>query len=400
MDSGRNIMVPSVILHPPISKRGEENRFEADFDLRYAEITGYEDLKLSDVVAIFISSDLRRTGTFDCSHELINQLHHNTVASTRGNFISLPTDCPQRDERFGWTGDIAVFASTANYLFDTSAFLGSWLGDLAAEQRRMDGNVPVIVPRVPLRRQADERPMAIWADACITVPFDIYEASGDQSILAKQWDSMRMWLDRGLPRNKDGFYSECTPQYGDWLDPKSPPQLPGHGRTDPFFVANAYLIYVTRLAAKIGIVLGKTDVAARYSKDADELMEKFEAEYITKNGRLTSDTQTAYCLGLLFGLFHSDSQIRTAKSRLDWLIRWDNFKVGTGFAGTPVILKVLAEHGMLNLAYRLLQERDCPSWLHPITMGATTIVSLSLCYVPSARSLPSLSTPCITAQQR
>lgn len=295
----------------------------------------------------------------------------------RGNFVSVPTDCPQRDERLGWTGDIQVFAPTANYLFDTTAFLGGWLQDLEADQRETGGVVPVIVPKIPIPpRHPENRPMAVWADSSIITPWDLYKSSGDREILERQFDSMRMWLDQGVPRDQRGFYADTTPQYGDWLDPRSPPQLPGHSPTDPYLVANAYLIHVTRLAANIATLLDKADVATTYTSKAEEMTETFRAEYVTKTGRLACDTQAAYVLALLFGLFESEEQIRTAKARLDWMVRWEAFKITTGFAGTPVILQVLADHGMLNHAYRMLQERDCPSWLYPVGMGAMTIVSV------------------------
>ncbi|KAG6355937.1 hypothetical protein INS49_015321 [Diaporthe citri] len=283
--------------------------------------------------AIVISSDLRRTGTFTCSHASINQLHQNT-----------------RDERLGWTGDIQVFAPTASYLFDTAAFLGEWLQDLEGDQREMGGVVPVIVPKIPIPpRHPESRPMAVWADCSVITPWDLYNSSGDRAILERQWESMRLWLEHGVPRNEQGFYAGTTPQYGDWLDPRSPPQLPGHSPTGPFLIANAYLIH------------------------AEEMTEKFRAEYVTKTGRLACDTQAAYALALLFDLFGTEEQAQTARARLDWVVRWEAFEITTRFAGTPVILQVLADHGMLGHAYRMLQERDCPSWLYPVGMGATTI---------------------------
>jgi alpha-L-rhamnosidase len=342
---------------------------------RYAQITGYDALTVNDFTAIVISSNLRRTGTFECSHPLVNKLHENTVWSMRGNFVSVPTDCPQRDERLGWTGDIQVFAPTANYLFDTAAFLSSWMRDVEADQRDAEGVVPIVVPNIPMPpNYRQNRPMAVWADCAIITPWDLYCAFGDKTSLEVQWGSMCLWLDKGLPRDERGFYRTTTPQYGDWLDPRSPPSLPGHCPTDPFLVANAYLVYVTDLTAKIAEIIGKSESAARYSGQASKLLEMFQAEYITANGRLVSDTQTAYALALRFGLL-TEKHLETAKARLGWLTRWEAFKITTGFAGTPILLQVLADNGMLNLAYRMLQERDDPSWLYPVSMGATTIVS-------------------------
>lgn len=296
----------------------------------------------------------------------------------RGNFVSVPTDCPQRDERLGWTGDIQIFAPTANYLFDTSGFLSSWLQDLEADQKENNGVVPVLIPNVPMPPgDRQNRPMAAWADAAVITPWDLYTSFGDKAILERQWESMAMWLDKGVPRDDRGFYSLDFPQYADWLDPRSPPAYPGHGPTDGFFVANAYLIYVTDLAARIADILGKSEAATRYASQATKLVTMFQEEYMTPNGRLVSDTQTAYLLALRFGLV-DDKRIDAARRRLEWLVKWEAFKINTGFAGTPIILEVLANNDMLNLAYRMLQERDDPSWLYPVKMGATTIVSISL----------------------
>ncbi|CAK7217227.1 hypothetical protein SCUCBS95973_003074 [Sporothrix curviconia] len=365
--------------------RGYEPRFTF-YGFRYAEITGYDACRLSDVTAMVVSSDLRRTGTFQCSHGLVNQLHDNTVWSMRGNFVSVPTDCPQRDERLGWSGDLQVFAPTASFLYDTAGFLGGWLRDLAAEQAELGGIVPTVVPSVPMPPRDNERqPMAAWGDVAVLTPADLYQFFGDAALLRRQWDSIVQWLDHGIPRDNDndddsdnkkngpGFYSTKSPQFGDWLDPRSPPALPGHTPTDPFLVANAYLVHVTQQAAAVAACLGETAHAVRYSEDARRLRQRFRDEYVTPRGRLSSDTQTAYVLALHMDLLDGQAQISTAKDRLDWLTRWDAFKINTGFVGTPHILPALAKADMMGIAYRMLQEQGCPSWLYPVTMGATTI---------------------------
>jgi alpha-L-rhamnosidase len=183
---------------------------------------------------------------------------------------------------------------------------------------------------------------------------------------------MRMWLDQGIPRGEDGFYGTEIAQYGDWLDPRSPPTLPGNGPTDNYMVANAYLVYVTDLTAKIGKLIGKADEAAKYEKDAARLRQLFREEYTNTKGRLVCDTQAAYALALRFGLFE-EHQLDTARNRLGYLTRWEGYRITTGFAGTPIILPALADNGMLQLAYGMLQQRDEPSWLYPVQMGATTI---------------------------
>lgn len=282
--------------------------------------------------------------------------------------------CPQRDERLGWSGDLQVFAPTASFLYDTAAFVGGWLRDLATDQQDLGGIVPNVVPSVPMPPNDNERrPMAAWGDAAVITPWDLYQFFGDASFLRKQWDSIVQWLDHGVPRDAGGFYSTETPQFGDWLDPRSPPALSGHTPTDPYLVVNAYLVHVTERAAQIAVLLGETDAAKRYGNDASRLRARFRAEYITPSGRLSSDTQTAYVLALHMDLYDSPTELNTAKQRLDWLTRWEALKINTGFCGTPHILPALAKVDMLATAYRMLQERDSPSWLYPVTMGATTI---------------------------
>lgn len=341
---------------------------------------------LGDFTAIAIASDMRPTGTFHSSHALVNQLHKNVIWGMLGNFVSVPTDCPQRDERLGWTGDLQVFGPTANFLFDTSGFLSGWLRDLAAETVLDHGGiVPEVVPYVHLR-DPKPHPHAIWADVAIITPQDLYTAFGDKGILERQFDSMRAWLDQGVPRRESptgdgegvGLWKQLGHQYGDWLDPKAPPMYPAHGMTDPMLAANAYLVHVTRLIAQIAGVLCNTDAERKYGEDYKRLLQMFRAEYVTPAGRLVSDTQTALCLALHFDLLETPQQKALAAERLEWLIQWESFKVSTGFAGTPIILDTLAENDKLQVAYRMLQERDNPSWLYPVSMGATTIVCLLL----------------------
>lgn len=304
---------------------------------------------------------------------MINRLHENAVWSMRGNFISIPTDCPQRDEKLGWTGDIQVFAPTANFLYDTSAFLGSWLRDLEADQHDAGGVVPIIIPNLP--KQPDLRmirPMAVWGDCAVLTPLSLYETFGDVNQLQVQWKSMCSWLDDGISRDADGFWSTDHPQYGDWLDPRAPPDMPGNCPTDNFLVANAYLIHATKLASRIGKILGQVEKSEEYEASAARLTKLFLETYVSPKGRLACDTQTTYALALNFGLLEG-RQLETARDRLGHLVQWERFKITTGFAGTPNILQALSDNGMLNLAYRMLQERECPSWLYPVSMGATTI---------------------------
>jgi len=343
---------------------------------RYAEIDGWPgELASGDVVAVVCHSDLARTGTFECSNALVNRLHENVVWSMRGNFLDVPTDCAQRDERLGWTGDVQIFSPTALFLYDVAGFLGSWLADLAAEQAP-DGRVPNVVPEVldGLRRGLHDHdaPAAAWGDAAVIVPWRIFELAGDRGILERQYPSMRSWVDlvtriAGPSRLWDtGF------QYGDWLDPTAPPDRPDQGRTDPALVATAYFARSTELLAKTARVLGRDGDALDYSRLHEEIVTAFRSAYVLPTGRLTSDSPTAYALSLAFRLVDGQARQR-AGERLTELVRENGFRISTGFVGTPLICDALCSIGATEDAYRLLLQQECPSWLYPLTMGATTI---------------------------
>ncbi|MFL5926709.1 MAG: family 78 glycoside hydrolase catalytic domain [Gaiellaceae bacterium] len=343
---------------------------------RYAEVGDWPgEIAPGAVQAVVCHSDLSRTGTFECSDELVNRLHENVVWSMRGNFLDVPTDCAQRDERLGWTGDVQIFAPTALFLYDVAGFLSSWLADLAAEQAP-DGRVPNVVPAVldglRLGRHDHDAPAAAWGDAAVIVPWTIYEATGDVDILRRQYDSMRGWVDlverlAGPTRLWDtGF------QYGDWLDPTAPADRPEHGQTDPALVATAYLARSSALLAKIAAVLGRSADATRYADLSAEVASAFRRAYVRPDGRLTSDSATAYAVALCFGLLH-DTARASAGERLVDLVRANGFRISTGFVGTPLICDALCSVGADDDAYELLMQRECPSFLYPLTMGATTI---------------------------
>lgn len=335
---------------------------------RYAEISGMPGVDIQDVVAVVVGSDLRRTGWFTCSDGDLNQLYDNIIWGMRANFFSVPTDCPQRNERLGWTGDIQVFCPTATFLFDIAGFLGSWLTDLAADQYA-DGSVPFVIPDV-LRIKFPAA--AGWGDAATFVPWTLYQRYGDIDILRRQYPSMRAWVDKmsSLTSNRlwvGGF------QWGDWLDPTAPPDDPFAAQTDPAIVATAYLVRSAEIVAESARLLGKQPEADRYSALAAETREAFADEYVTSSGRMLSDTPTAYALALEWGLIPTARQQEKAKARLADLVRANGFRVSTGFLGTPLITDALCTAGKADLAYRLLLERSCPSWLYPVTMGATTV---------------------------
>lgn len=336
---------------------------------RYAEINGWPgDFDPSCVTAIVAHSAMPRTGWFSSSHSLIDRFHESVVWSTRGNFFYLPTDCPQRDERLGWLGDIQVFAPTATFLFESNGLLASWLVDLGLEQQE-SGGVPFIVPNVLTSARL---PAAVWGDAATILPWTLYERFGDVGVLRAQFDSMRSWVDQVLALAGPRRLWEGMFQFGDWLDPTAPTDRPGESKTDPDLIASAYLYRSAQIVADTAEVLGHADVAAEYASIAAEVRMAWRAEYLTPAGRLVSDTQAGYAVAIQFGLI-GGSERKTAGDRLAELVRQRGYRISTGFVGTPLIQDALVATGHLDAAARLITQTELPSWLYPIVMGATTI---------------------------
>jgi len=338
---------------------------------RYAEVDGWPgELRPEDIRAVVLHSDLERTGWFECSDPLLNRLHENVVWSMRGNFLDVPTDCPQRDERLGWTGDLQVFSPTASFLYDSSGFLQSWLQDLAVEQRKLDGAVPHVVPNV---LESAAKGAAAWADAATVVPWTVYQRFGDAGILADQFESMRSWVDYVASLAGETFLWDRGFQFGDWLDPTAPPDKPWQARTDKAIVATAYFAHSAELVSRAAAVLRRAEEERSYAALAAQVKSAFAREYVTPAGRLMCDAETAYALALVFDLLPTDSQRSHAGERLAQLVQESGYHIRTGFVGTPLICDALCQTGHECIAYRLLAQRESPSWLYPVTMGATTI---------------------------
>ncbi|MFI5897707.1 family 78 glycoside hydrolase catalytic domain [Actinoplanes sp. NPDC051513] len=333
---------------------------------RYAEVTGVADFEAEAVV---VGSDLRRTGWFESSHDLLNRFHDNVVWGMRGNFVDVPTDCPQRDERLGWTGDIQVFSPTASFLFDTAGFLGNWLADLAAEQQK-DGSVPYVIPDV-IRRPGQAT--AAWGDAATIVPWVLYQRTGDRDLLERQLPSMRGWVDKMAALAGPGLLWAGGFQFGDWLDPTAPPEDPFRAKADPDVIATAHLARSAEIVSLAAEVAGDADAAREYGELAAKVRAAFGREYVTPGGRVLSDAATTYALALQWALLPDAEQRRHAGNRLVDLVRASGFRISTGFVGTPLMTDALADTGHADLAYRLLLQTGCPSWLYPVTMGATTV---------------------------
>ncbi|MFJ4173135.1 family 78 glycoside hydrolase catalytic domain [Microbacterium sp. NPDC089696] len=344
---------------------------------RYVEVDGWPtdidaDAAAGALIARVQHTDMERTGWFSSSNPQLDRLHENVVWGMRGNFVDLPTDCPQRDERLGWTGDIQVFAPAASFLYDSSGMLAGWLRDLAAEQLP-DGTVPWYVPVIPADTMwTPQRPGAAWGDAATIVPWTLHRRFGDAGVLRAQFDSARAWVDlqadiAGPTRLWDTGY-----QLGDWLDPAAPPQDPADALTDRYLVASAYFARSARLVADMAETLGETADAAHYTTVADEARAAFIGAYVGADGVMTSDAQTAYALALEFDLLPEELR-PAAAARLAELVRAGGNRIATGFVGTPLVTDALSANGQLDAAYALLLEEECPSWLYQVGMGATTV---------------------------
>jgi alpha-L-rhamnosidase len=350
-----------VVLEPSLTLHG----------FRYAEVSGVPDLKSQDIELVIVGSDLRRTGWFSSSHAELDRLHENVVWSTRGNFVDLPTDCPQRDERLGWTGDTQVFGPTATFLYSTAGLLVSWLADLAAEQLP-NGAVPHVIPDVN-RNHLSETPAAAWGDAATIVPWTLYQRTGDLDVLERQFPSMRAWVDRitdlaGPDRLWAGGF-----QYGDWLDPTAPSGDASGAKADPDVVATAHFARSSWIVAESARLLGHAGEAQKYLALTEEVRAAFVQAFVTPAGRVLSNSQTTYALAIEWDLLPLETQRREAGRRLADLVRASGFRISTGFVGTPLTCDALTSTGHFDVACRLLLQRQCPSWLYPVTMGATTV---------------------------
>ena len=360
---------------------GGPDVFEPTFTFhgfRYAEITGWPgELSAGDITAVAVGSDLDRIGTFASSNPLLNKFHENVVWGMRGNFLSVPTDCPQRDERLGWTGDIAAFAPTAAYLFDVEAFLKEWLLDVAFEQSHANGVIPYVVPDplkyldIPAEITTEQESTAVWSDAGVWVPWDLYKAYGDSAVLAQQFDSMASHVRHVESLLSPNGLWDTGFQFGDWLDPDAPPEDPAAAKADTGVVATVSAYHSARIVADAAAVLGRQAEAEEFGAIASGLRAAFTEHYLD-GGVIRSDCTTVYALAIVFDILGADD-VEFAGNRLAERAAASGSRVSTGFAGTPFICDALSQTGHLDAAYRLLMEQECPSWLYPVTMGATTI---------------------------
>ncbi len=358
-----------------ILKGGGPEVFEPHFTFqgfRYVQVEGFPpELSLDNLTGIVVHSDITPAGNFESSNPMINQLQHNIQWGQKGNFLDVPTDCPQRDERLGWTGDAQAFARTASFNADVAAFYTKWLKDVAADQKP-SGAIPHVIPNVLDRKNPTESSASAgWADAAVIVPWTVYVSYGDTRILERQYASMKGWVDYMAKRAGDTCFWNNDFTFGDWLAfATTRSDYPG-ATTDKDLISQAYFARSTDLLQKTASILGKSDDAAKYASLLSNIKKVFAAEFITPNGRLSSNTQTAYSLALAFDLIPENLRPKAAE-RLAKDVR--EFKhITTGFLGTPLICHVLSDFGYYDEAFMLLNRREYPSWLYPITQGATTI---------------------------
>jgi len=347
-----------------ILKGGGPETFEPHFTFhgfRYVEITGYPgEPGLAAVTGCVLHSDISRTGMFECDNPLVNQLVQNIDWGQRGNFLSIPTDCPQRDERLGWMGDAQIFVRTAAGSRDVAAFFTKWMDDVTDAQSP-EGGFPDVAPR--LVDLSDGAPA--WGDAGVIVPWTIYQVYGDTRLLETNYAAMARWIEYLSSVNPDGLWTKRrNNDFGDWLSIAAD--------TDKEVLATAYFAYDTSLMARIASVLGRTEDAARYEALFEKIKAAFNAAYVSEDGRLKGDTQTAYVLALRFELL-PDAMRPPAAKRLVADIEAKGGHLSTGFVGVGYLCPVLTDAGYADVAYRLLLNETFPSWGYSIKQGATTI---------------------------
>jgi len=339
-------------------KGGESETWEPRFTFhgfRYVEVTGYPGKPSKNaLIGIVMHSNAGLTSTFECSNPMLNQLQHNIVWGQRSNYFEVPTDCPQRDERMGWSGDAQVFIGTAAYNMDITAFFTSWMNTFNDSQDEA-GGYPNVAPK-------NYGVSPAWGDAGIICPWVLYQRYGDTSIIRQHWDGMTKWIayleehSKGYLRPDEGF--------GDWLniDAEMPREV----------ISTAYFAYSTHLMSKMALIIGKPDEAAKYEKLFVNIKEAFNKTFVTDDGLIWGNTQTTYLMALKFDLLPENKR-QMAADRLIKLIEQRNWHISIGFLGVNLLLPVLTDAGRLDVAYKLLQNEDFPSWGYPVKHGATTI---------------------------
>ncbi|WP_240915373.1 family 78 glycoside hydrolase catalytic domain [Chitinophaga oryziterrae] len=341
---------------------GEES-FEPHFTwhgFRYVKVEGCI-VQAKDFTAVALYSAMAPSGSFSCSNPKINQLQHNIEWSLKSNFLDIPTDCPQRSERLGWTGDAQVFFRTASFNYNVKQFYTKWLEDLKADQRD-NGSVPNIIPNIYRKLKSRKLGVAGWGDAATIIPWSIYWVYGDSAILCNQYNSMKAWVDHIDSVSENGLWAANG--YGDWLAPGDSTSLP--------FINQCFWAYSTQLLINAGTVLGYNHDVSKYTSLLQQIKTAFLQHYMQPEGKTMPNTQTSYVLALELHMLPDSLEMKSA-GRLEALVRTNSNHLATGFLGTPYLLHALSKHGYVSTAYDLLNQDTYPSWLYPVKMGATTI---------------------------
>ncbi|MCH5198390.1 MAG: family 78 glycoside hydrolase catalytic domain [Oscillospiraceae bacterium] len=349
------------------------------YGFRYIKVTGIRVSDPSVFTAIAVNSEMERTGDFVCSDPYLNKLYSNIIWGQKGNFLDVPTDCPQRNERLGWTGDAQVFCKTASLNFDVYTFFKKWMGDLRSSQKTRKGMIPSYVPC----HKDCGGGSAAWADVATILPWQMYLTYGNKDILKENWTLMKNWVDYMVlkakkkviweddedleDRSTDPYLHNNQWHFGDWLSLDLPNLEACEGATNKHLIAQAFFCYSAALLIKAGKVLGKNVEA--YEKLYEKIVDAFNNTYINENGEMTSNTQTACVLALWFNLAKDR---RPVTEQLLRLIN-ESGHLTTGFVGTPYLLPLLSSLGETKLAYDLILRKEFPSWLYPVTKGATTM---------------------------
>jgi alpha-L-rhamnosidase len=353
-----------------LSGKGEDT-FEPHFTFygfRYIKIDGVDEIKPENFTAVALYSDMKPTGIFISSNPLINQLQHNIQWGQRGNFLDVPTDCPQRDERLGWTGDAQAFSRTASFNFGVNNFFAKWLRDVDADQEK-SGSVPFVIPNVlgPGAGGATG-----WADVATIIPWNMYLAYGDKKILENQYNSMKAWVGY-MEKASTNYLWNTGFHFGDWLFYRPFDDNDGRSAvTDKYMIAQCFFANSVQIMINTSKVLDKKDDADRYTALLKNIKDAFVKEYLTPNGRLVSGTQTAYVLALNFDMLPENLREQAVDKLVANIKSYGNH-LTTGFLGTPYLCHVLSRFGKTDVAFTLLMQESYPSWLYPVKMGATTI---------------------------
>ena len=333
------------------------------------KLTGAE-LPKENITAIVRHTDMKRTGHVRTSNARFNRLMENVVWGQKGNFVDIPTDCPQRDERLGWTGDINAFCTTAAYNYDIRAFMKKWLADLRNDQSE-DGRIPHVAPDV-LLSENDSSTAAMWCDAITMVPWKLYQMYGDKSFLSDNFGAMKKFIVARERYMKNGLLAQGF-EWGDWLalDIEALIGNGVFGRTDSYYIANVLHVHSLKIVAETAKLLGDKEEKT-YQKKYEAQLKRIRDEYFTAGGRLCFDTVTAQVLSLHFGIVPDEYRVSLAETLNENVIR-NGYRMVTGFIGSPYLLFALADNGYIDTAQRILMNNGYPGWLYEVDMGATTI---------------------------